>query len=99
MDGSELDDASGLGPPLGVPEPAITRAHGGGADAGPAGVGSNATQPAPWKYSSGQACASFSPTTWLPWPVALPDAKPTATRAGMSSIRAITAIVDANCTQ
>ena len=69
------------------------------ADAGPPGVGSNGTQPEPWKYSSGHACSVVQADDLLALHACGPSAKPTATRAGMPSWRAITAIVEANCTQ
>ena len=34
--------------------------------ASPCGVGSNLSQPKPWKYSSGHACASWVVTSHLP---------------------------------
>ncbi|GAA3237862.1 hypothetical protein GCM10020256_57720 [Streptomyces thermocoprophilus] len=58
------------------------------------GVGSNRVQPTPSKYSSGQACASFSPTFTEPSACGVPGAKPTATRDGMPSVRAIAAIAN-----
>ncbi len=57
-----------------------------------AGVGSNRVQPAPSKYSSGHACASRMPTDTEPSLCGVPGMKPTATRAGMPSVRAIAAI-------
>lgn len=63
------------------------------------GVGSKRVQPTPSKYSSGQACASFSPTETELSPCGVPGAKPTATRAGMSSERAIAAIAKEKWTQ
>ena len=64
-----------------------------------AGVGSNRTQPVPAKYSSGQACASCERTTYDPSACFSPGRNPMATRAGMPLIRAISAIVAANCSQ
>ena len=72
-------------PPVGWSPPGAARAQLGGCDAGPPGVGSNGTQPEPWKYSSGHACSSCRPTTCLPCTV-WPRAKPTATRAGMPEL-------------
>ncbi|CAM5372402.1 hypothetical protein SCYAM73S_03242 [Streptomyces cyaneofuscatus] len=57
------------------------------------GVGSKRVHPTPSKYSSGQACASRSPTEVEPSAWRVPGVKPTATRAGMSRVRAIAAIV------
>ncbi len=74
-------------------------AHSGGAWVRVAGVGSNLTQPTPSKYSSGQAWASSARISHSPGEVSDPGRNPTATRAGMSRLRAIRAIVDANCTQ
>ena len=42
----------------------------------PAGVGSNRSQPAPWKYSSGQACASWVVTSQVPPYPGVPAVKP-----------------------
>ena len=62
------------------------------------GVGSKRTQPYPSNHSSGQACMSridtfhWSPCFW-------PGRKPTATREGMPTTRAIRAIDEANCSQ
>ena len=92
------DVCPAVGWPVAWSPPGATRAQLGGCDAGPPGVGSNGTQPEPWKYSSGHACSSCRPTTCLPCTV-WPSAKPTATRAGIPSWRAITAIVEAKCTQ
>ena len=63
------------------------------------GVGSKRTQPDPWKYSSGQACMSWA--LYIVLVGALPGGaqKPTATRAGIPSSRAITAYAEANCWQ
>lgn len=63
------------------------------------GVGSNRVQPTPSKYSSGHACASFRLTATEPSDCVEPGAKPTATRAGMPSVRAIAAIANEKCTQ
>ncbi len=63
------------------------------------GVGSKRVQPTPSKYSSGQACASFRPTDTVPSASGVPGAKPTATRAGMPSVRAIAAIAKEKWTQ
>src|SRR5690606_13259737 len=56
------------------------------------GVGSKRVQPIPSKYSSGQACASRSPTATVPSACGVPGAKPTATRAGIPRDRAIEAM-------
>lgn len=53
----------------------------------------------PWKYSSGQACASLRPTEVVPSGCLVPGVKPTATRAGMPSVRAIAAIEKEKWTQ
>src|SRR5271165_2313369 len=42
----------------------------------PAGVGSNRSQPAPWKYSCGQACASWVVTSQVPPYPGVPAVKP-----------------------
>ncbi len=63
------------------------------------GVGSKRVQPTPSKYSSGQACASRSPTEIAPSDFMVPGVKPTATRAGMPSVRAIAAIENEKWTQ
>lgn len=63
------------------------------------GVGSKRVHPTPSKYSSGQAWASRSPTETDPSSCVVPGAKPTATRAGMPSVRAIAAIANEKCTQ
>lgn len=63
------------------------------------GVGSNRVQPAPSKYSSGQACASRMPTESEPSVCVVPGMKPTATRAGMPSERAIAAMEKEKWTQ
>ncbi|MCF0090971.1 hypothetical protein B0E37_06090 [Streptomyces sp. MH192] len=63
------------------------------------GVGSKRVQPTPSKYSSGHACASRSPTDIDPSACAVPGVKPTATRAGMPSVRAIEAIAKEKWTQ
>ena len=63
------------------------------------GVGSKRVQPTPSKYSSGQACASFSPTDTEPSACGEPGVKPTATRAGMPSVRAIAAMAKEKWTQ
>ena len=59
------------------------------------GVGSNRIHPAPVKYNSGQACASLTETSHSPSGVRVPGRKPTATRAGIPRVRAMTAIVEA----
>ncbi len=63
------------------------------------GVGSKRVQPTPSKYSSGHACASRSPTDIDPSACGVPGVKPTATRAGMPSVRAIDAIAKEKWTQ
>ncbi len=63
------------------------------------GVGSKRTQPTPSKYSSGQAWALWVPTWKEPSACRVPGVKPTTTWAGMSSVRAIVAMVKAKCTQ
>ena len=63
------------------------------------GVGSKRVQPMPWKYSSGQACASLRPTDVVPSGCLVPGVKPTATRAGMPRVRAIAAIENEKWTQ
>lgn len=63
------------------------------------GVGSKRVQPTPSKYSSGQACASRSPTDTEPSACTVPGVKPTATRAGMPRVLAIAAIVKEKWTQ
>jgi hypothetical protein len=65
----------------------------------PAGVGSNLSQPKPWKYSSGQACASCEVTTHSLPATGVPEVKPIATRAGMPSSRASAAMAKENCWQ
>ena len=74
-------------------------AHRGGAPVTAPGVGSKRIHPASGKYSSGQACESRPVTTYWPSSFAEPGRKPTARRAGMSSIRAMTVIAVANWTQ
>ncbi len=63
------------------------------------GVGSNRVQPIPSKYSSGHAWASLEPTDMVPSTCGVPGVKPTATRAGMPSVRAIAAIENEKWTQ
>ncbi len=63
------------------------------------GVGSKRVHPTPSKYSSGQACASRRPTDIEPSDCAVPGVKPTATRAGIPSVRAIAAMVNEKWTQ
>jgi hypothetical protein len=95
----------GMGPPDGIWEPpgvigvpsAVVNPGVGVRE--PAGVGSNATQPTPPKYSSGQACPSCVLTTYDPSFCFSPAVKPTATLAGMPRSRASTAIVEAKWTQ
>ena len=65
----------------------------------PVGVGSNRSQPYPWKYSSGQACASWEVTTHSPLDTVVPEVKPKATRDGMPSSRDSTAMAEENCWQ
>ena len=61
------------------------------------GVGSKATQPMPSNHTSGHAWAC-RPYTWnRPSAPATPGVNPTATRAGIPSVRAITANVAENC--
>jgi hypothetical protein len=43
---------------------------------GPFGVGSNRSQPDPWKYSSGQACASWVVTSQEFPLTGVPDVNP-----------------------
>ncbi|OPZ51819.1 MAG: hypothetical protein BWY91_02573 [bacterium ADurb.BinA028] len=62
------------------------------------GVGSNRTQPAPGKYSSGQEWASPAVTVQRP-PSWLPGRKPMATRAGIPAARDIITMAEVNCTQ
>ena len=64
-----------------------------------AGVGSNRTQPYPAKNSSGQACMSRIDTSQVLSSTRSPGRKPTATRDGMPTSRAIIAIEAANCSQ
>ena len=61
-------------------------------------MGSNATQPSWSNHTSGHAWA-FLPSTVNDPLAATPGVKPTATRAGTSSERAIAANVPANCSQ
>ncbi len=63
------------------------------------GVGSKRVHPAPSKYSSGQACASFVPTAIEPSGCGVPGVKPTATRAGMPSVLAMAAMENEKWTQ
>ena len=65
----------------------------------PCGVGSNLSHPKPWKYSSGQACASCVVTTHSLPATGVPEVKPMATRAGMPSSRASAAMAKENCWQ
>ena len=65
----------------------------------PEGVGSKRSQPAPWKYSSGHAWASLVRTFHRSCPIGEPSVYPTATREGISSNRASTAMAKANCWQ
>ena len=62
------------------------------------GVGSNGIQPSPANQTSTQACASWSVTTHVP-PSLIPLVKPTATRAGIPSIRSMAAMAPAKCWQ
>jgi hypothetical protein len=65
-----------------------------------AGVGSNMwVQPRPSSQISGHACASWLVTWKTPAVSRVPGVKPTATRAGIPSDRAIAAYALANCTQ
>ena len=63
------------------------------------GVGSNWTQPMPSNHTSGQAWAWRPSTVYWPSERTSPWVKPTATRAGNPTARAITANVPANCSQ
>ena len=71
----------------------------GGAPVCSPGVGSNRTQPEPSKYSSGQACDCLAGHDVAAVASDSPGRKPTATRAGMPSVRAMIVIEVANCTQ
>ena len=63
------------------------------------GVGSNGTQPALGNHSSGQAWASWVVTCWTVLSTISPEVKPTATREGTPTWRAIMAMAMANCSQ
>lgn len=65
------------------------------------GVGSKRTQPSPSKCSSGQACrlSELTMNSLGTCGLRAPGRNPTATRDGMSSVRAMSAIALAKCTQ
>lgn len=88
---------SGRFGPAGSPEGVSGRVYDGAVPR--VGVGSNRVQPTPSKYSSGQACASRSPTDIEPSGCVVPGVKPMATLAGIPSVRAIAAIVKEKWTQ
>ena len=63
-------------------------------------MGSNGTHPYEGKSTSTHACAFFVVTvSRSPEPAGSPGVKPTATLAGMPSVRSITAIALENCWQ
>ena len=62
------------------------------------GVGSNVVQPTPGNQASTHACASAVLTERYAL-TSVPPVNPTATRAGTPTVRSITAIADANCSQ
>jgi hypothetical protein len=51
--------------------------------------GSNGTQPMPSNQISGQACKLRPNTLYDPWARSVPGVRPTATRGGIPSVRAI----------
>ena len=63
------------------------------------GVGSNEAHPTCGNHSSGQAWASWVVTCWKLLSMTSPEVKPTATREGMPTSRAIMAMAMANCSQ
>jgi hypothetical protein len=78
-------------PPVWVGSPGVGSAR--------VGVGSKGIHPTSSSHTSGQACASLSVTCHTPLPSRLPYVKPTATRAGSPTERAIAAYEPANCSQ
>lgn len=63
------------------------------------GVASNGSQPSFGTHASTQACILFDVTEYVPSAARGPGVYPTTSRAGMPSVRAISANVPANCTQ
>src|SRR5699024_8536889 len=76
----------------------LARVHSGGSPAGPPGVGSKRTQPAPSEESSGQAEESCILSTEAPSDSS-PPAKPTPMRAGIPMVLAMIVIAEENWTQ
>lgn len=93
--GSDVGSAVGVGDAIGD---AVGVAVGVGLFSPEDGVGSNATQPQPAKYSSGQVCMSRIETRH-PSPVCRPGVNPTATRDGIPAMRAMIAMDAAYCSQ
>ncbi len=97
--GAVSSSSSGAAEGVGVAPPGVVSGRVYSGTVPRVGVGSNRVHPTPSKYSSGQACASWRFTSTLPSPRSAPGAKPTATRAGMPSERAMAAIAKEKWTQ